>query len=152
MIENLNEIADIFNCFHDADLSSAEIDNNILKMNIEYSLKDRNPKFNYSFTIKLFECKNITFETWPRKLNEHPRIIKDVIEIFSNSHWILEGNIEDLKLNIVCSQTNNELDYSGGTISMQTRGARIFEQNGKELTLDELYYETSQCWNAMGGD
>jgi hypothetical protein len=152
MIFNLQEISEIFNCFHDADITSAAFDNKTLTMNIDFALKEKDPEFNFSFTVFLYECESVMFKTWPRMRNTLPRIIFDITAIFSASHWILEGNIKDDTLNIVCSQSNDELDFCGGELFILTKAARIFERNGKELTLDELNGESSQCWNALQAD
>ena len=153
MINNYDDIRDIFNIFHDGDVIEYEKDENDLKLKVEIPyLTDRVRKgFSY-FTVTLFNCTNIGLETWPDQKDRNPEIFHDLKKIFQAKLWILDAEIKNERIVVSCSQADSAFDYCGGFLSFTAESANVKDEAGKDYTIEELGNLSESYWDEWEKD
>jgi hypothetical protein len=148
MINNQEDIRDIFNIFHDGDIIgySLSTDSLCLVIEIPHLAKRINKNFT-KFKVMFYGCKDVSFRTWPRLKNAKPEIITEIDTIFKDKHWILDAEIIQDKFKVACSQADEGLDFCGGDLSFSATSANVTDENRKEYTIDELASINEAFWD-----
>lgn len=147
-INRLEDISEIFALFHDGVIVSCQIENNVLHMEVEiqYLAERVNASF-LSFIVRLVGVTNIHFSTWPSNPQAEPEVINDVNVIFKPELEILEGNIKEQQVRIVCKQASPDFDYSGGELYFTAAFAEVSDKAGKSYSIDELAALSKSYWD-----
>lgn len=148
-IEGADSISDIFSIFHDGTISEVlskdgEI---VLTVEIPYLAKRINPSFE-RFRVKLLGVKKLEFSTWPSDLKLAPELLTEAETIFTPQLEILEGNIEEGRIEVVCSQHSEAFEYCGGELSFEAQSAEVDDEAGKSYSIEELGEICEAYWNA----
>jgi len=141
-IQGLGIISDIFTIFHDGEIACCEPNGDALRLEveIEYLAERINPAFR-KFTIQLYGVEDLRFQTWPRDPQSHPEILRDLKVISKSELGILQGNIKEGQIQVICDQHAPEFDYCGGELFFTAESVEVFDESGKSYSmkaLDEL--------------
>jgi hypothetical protein len=136
-IKNAENIRDIFSIFHDGDITSFRHKEGTITLEVEISyLAQRvNPTFS-KFFVSLHGAKNIRFEPWLVDTESDPII--DPSCIFEPHLEILEAELENEYIQVVCNQHSQEFDYFGGELYLQVTSAEVTDEAGKSYSIEEL--------------
>src|SRR5688572_30739018 len=115
IMDNLQDLNDLFDMFHDGVIVSA-VENNSkieLKVGIQYLAELINKDFEYFF-IELKNVQNLSFDAW----TDEPLIIINSKEIFNLELEILSAEIYETVNLLVHCRCFNSLDnlFSGGKL------------------------------------
>lgn len=78
------------------------------------------------------------FTTWPSDQKSEPTLVTDVSVIFKPELEILEGNLKDGLIQVVCNQASPDFDYCGGELYVQAGSAQFTDEGGRHYSIDEL--------------
>ncbi|SFN21995.1 hypothetical protein SAMN05428949_1988 [Chitinophaga sp. YR627] len=65
-------------------------------------------------------------------------LLTEIEDIFKASLEILSADIENEFVKITCNQHNTDFDYCGGTLLLNCKTIKIFDQGNCQLTLAEF--------------
>jgi hypothetical protein len=135
----LDDIRDIFSILHDGTTSTWTGDQNLLtiKVDCEY-LAERIDKSYDSFYVVCGQIEKIELHPWMNPITLPQTLLTDFDDIFKASLEILSADIENGFVKITCSQHNTDFDYCGGTLLLNCKTIRIFDQDKRQLTIDEF--------------
>jgi len=147
-IEAREDIRDIFSIFHDGGIAAASIQANTLVLDIEIQYLAERVKPEYKgFKIYLYGFSDVEFSTWPSDLKSAPEKIRDIQSIFSPELEVLEANLKENSIEVVCNQHSSAYDYCGGELSFQVDSAAVQDESGKFYTIDELDILCKDYWD-----
>lgn len=148
-IEGADNVCDIFSIFHDGTISeSRSMDGEIvLTVEIPYLAKRINPSFEH-FQVTLLGVKKLKFSTWPSDLKSEPELLTEAEKIFAPHLEILEGNIREGRIEVVCNQHSEAFGYCGGELSFEAQSAEVADEAGKSYSIGELGEICEAYWNA----
>ena len=139
MITGSQNIADVFSIFSDGIIVNHVCKGNRLTLNIEIPYLARCICPDYlGFTIELSNVKNICFKTWPSEAGDKERHVVDPAHIFETRLEIIEGNVRNGCIEVVCSNPVEEYDFCGGELNFEADTAAVFDDGGKQYSLEEL--------------
>lgn len=138
-IEGSESVRDIFSIFHDGSLVSYFSDGDTLGLDVEiqYLAERVNPDFR-KFNVYLFGVSDVQFSTWPSDLKAKPETITELRKIFEVDLEILEGNIKESLIEVVCNQHSPEFAYCGGELRFRCTSATVTDEAGKAYSIEEL--------------
>lgn len=138
-IDSSEAIRDIFSIFHDGIIARAFSDDSdiILDIEIRYLAEQINPSYE-RFLVRLESVRDIGFTTWPKDIKSEPWLITDMSVIFKPELEILEGNIEDSLIQVICNQASPDFDYCGGELYFQARSAQVTDDGGQNYSMNQL--------------
>jgi hypothetical protein len=138
-IEGSANICNVFSIFHDGGIVHCHEENGslLLEIEIQYLAERISPAFR-KFVVLLEHVKDVCFSTWPSDLKSEPEVLKDITSIFHPELEILEGNLREGKIQVVCNQHSPEFDYCGGELYFSAASAEVIDEGGKSYSLDEL--------------
>lgn len=146
-IEEREDIRDIFSIFHDGCIVVASIQTNTLVLDIEIQyLAEIKPEYK-GFKVFLYGFRDVEFSTWPSDLKSAPEKIKDIQSIFRPELEMLEANLKENSIEVVCSQHSSAYDYCGGELSFKVDFAAVQDESGKLYTIDELDILCKGYWD-----
>lgn len=147
-IKNQENIRDIFSIFHDGSITSCytNTDSLLMKVEISYLAERIDPNFS-EFTLCIYGVSNIYFSTWLSDLKSEPVIIREIERIFKPELEILEGNIENEKIKVVCNQHSSEFDYCGGELYLSIISCEVLDEVGKSYSIEELDILCKEYWD-----
>jgi len=147
-INGIGNISDIFSIFHDGGIVKCdrEHDQLIIEVEIEYLAQRVNPEFT-KFVVCLSGAENIQFSTWPSDLKSPPEVLVDESLIFEPELEILESNVKDGAIQVICNQHSHELDYCGGELSFIAKSAEVTDEAEKVYSLEELDTICKEYWD-----
>ncbi len=147
MISGHENIAKLFSVFHDggiADHLTKEKDL-ILTVEILYLAQRIHPSFK-KFYLTLKQPQKIQFIPWRIDLAQKPVPILELKKIFEPDLDILEGQLQDDLVQVVCNQLSAGYDYCGGVLSFKTEGVDVQDEAGKRYSLEELTRLSEAYW------
>lgn len=149
-MKNIEDLNDIFNIFHDGSIIKYEVINNVLKLTIEirYLAELIEPDYTL-FYLLLYDYTIIDFTFWMNPPDQKQRSSKDIHEIFSHELGILNAEIIDDYIKIYFGQSDNTLDYCGGTLKIKASQYQIVTENNTIISLDELDMICNKYWNEI---
>jgi hypothetical protein len=147
-IEGQENLRDIFSIFHDGGISSCrrEGESLLMEVEIQYLAERINPDFR-KFMVRLNDVKNLSFSTWPSDLKSPPVLLDEAEEIFKAELEILEGDIENEKIKVVCNQHSSEFDYCGGELYLSASSAEVTDEANKSYSIEGLDILCKGYWD-----
>jgi hypothetical protein len=148
-IEGKENIRDIFSIFHDGVISSCQFRHGelCLEVEIQYLAELINSAFK-KFQVSLKGVENIRFTTWPSDLKSEPQLLCDVSIIFEPKLDILEGNIKENQIQVVCNQASSNYDYCSGELYFSAVSAVVIDEAVKSYSIEELDSLCKDYWDA----
>jgi hypothetical protein len=146
-IEGTECIANLFSIFHDGSISHANMVNGNLKLEVEirYLAERINPLFK-KFILCLSDIRGVRFSTWPSNSEMQPSAIIDTALIFRTELKILEGDAIGGAIQVICSVSSKDCDYSGGELYFQADFAHVTDETGRPYSFSELCSLSSDYW------
>lgn len=157
MISGQKNIAEIFSIFHDGVIASylSSNDGLLLVIEVRYLAQRINPAYT-KFLVCLFEAKDVQFHPWPNNADNSSQPITAVDEIFKPRLDILQGEVRDKIIEIVCNQASPTFPYSGGELQFHAESAAVSDESGRFWSLEELAELCKAYWdewsNSVGTD
>jgi hypothetical protein len=142
------DIKGIFSILHDGTISTWTGDKTVLTLTVECEyLAERINKYFNKFYVELFNVEEIKLDPWTNPIGL-PIVVKTTFaDIFKTELEILSAEIVDDFVVVTCNQHDTNFDYSGGNLIISCREIKIFDQNRKELTIDQLRKISKDYWN-----
>jgi len=147
-IEGRENVRDIFSIFHDGTIRSCTLNEGDLTLDIEieYLAARVKPEFR-KFEVRLFGVSNVRFSTWPSDLKSDPVVITDTQQIFAADLEILEGNLKEDEIEVVCNQHSLEFAYCGGELRFRCLCAGVMDEGGRDYSIEELSALCEGYWD-----
>ncbi|WP_085908899.1 hypothetical protein [Kiloniella majae] len=147
-IEECEDISDIFSIFHDGGIVAAyhQDESFVLEIEIQYLSQRVNPEYN-GFKVSLYGFSNAVFTTWPKDSKSNPKKITNVKSIFKSELEILQANLDDNKIEVLCELLSSEYDYYGGKLSFTVNSAEVQDDSGKVYSIEELGVLCKSYWD-----
>jgi hypothetical protein len=144
----LDDIRDTFSILHDGTTSTWTGDKNLLtlKVDCEY-LAERINKSYKSFYIECGQIEKIELHPWMNPIALQQTLLTNIDEIFKASLEILSADIESNFVRITFNQHNTDFDYCGGTLLLNCKSIKIFDQEKRELTMDQFGKVSKGYWD-----
>jgi hypothetical protein len=144
----LDDIRDIFSILHDGTTSTCTGNKDLLtlKVDCEY-LAERIDKSYTSFYIECGQIEKIELHPWMNPIDLPQTLLTDIKDIFKAELEILSADIENDFVKITCNQDNTDFDYCGGTLLLSCKTIKIFDQEKRQLTIDEFDKICKGYWN-----
>lgn len=147
-IEGSENIRDIFCILHDGSLISHATDGGELGLEVEirYLAERIDPSFR-KFEVRLFGVSDVQFSTWPGDLTSEVETLTDVGEIFRADLEVLEGNIKEGFIEVVCNQRSPEFAYCGGELRFRCSHAVVTDEAGRAYSIEALGLLCKGYWD-----
>ncbi len=144
----LEDIRDIFSILHDGTTSTWTGDKNLftLKVDCKYLAERIDPSYD-SFYIECRQIEKFELHPWMNPIELPQTLLTDIGEIFNAELEILSAEIDIDFVRITCSQHNTDFDYCGGTLLLNCETVRVFDQDHRELTVNEFDEICQGYWN-----
>lgn len=144
----LENVKSIFSILHDGCISEWTGDNYVMTLTIECQyLAERIDKSFDRFYVELWQVDAMTLTTWPNRTDIPTRILSGPCEIFKAELEILSAEIENEQVVVSCYQDDSSFDYRGGNLSFSCRAIKIFDQNKRELTIEQFGKLANEYWD-----
>ena len=146
-LREIEEKRDAFSIFHDGCIiEMAKVsDYYEMKVEIEYLAEIVEPGFSF-FRIRFFGATAFEFRTWPHSQEAKSQKLTHVEEIFKPEYEILEANIVESRIQVICNQHSHEYDYGGGELYFVADSLVILDQEEKSYTIEELGQISTRYW------
>lgn len=143
-----NEIAEVCGIFHDGWISEGTKTGGTadILVEIEYLAERIRPDFR-RFTIRLEGVTELRFAPWTDEGAPLVPDITDFPEIARLELGLLSAETVNSIVRVACTQDRPGLGYSGGFLDMALEGCRVFDEAGREWTLDELRKLSDGYWS-----
>jgi hypothetical protein len=150
---NAEKIKDVFSTFHDGEIAGWEGDKTCLRLKIEceYLAELINPVFNH-FHLEITEVQQLIFIPWMNPIELTQEYFVELKDMFQANLEILSAEIANDLVKIYCNQHDTSFDYCGGTLCLNCNDISIFDQRGKEMTIDQLAAISNSYWNKNSND
>jgi hypothetical protein len=150
-MENANKlenIRDVFSIFHDGIILNWNGNEELLKLKIdcEYLAKKIDKTFT-SFIIELKNIEKIEFNPWMNPINLPQKTFTKIEDIFQAGLEILSADIENEIVKITCNQHNLNYEYCGGTLLLNCKSLKVFDENKNELTINKINTICEEYWD-----
>lgn len=141
-------LADIFSIFHDGTITDWSGDMHHLRLTIEceYLAELINPTFD-TFYVELFGIEFLEFEPWPDPVDLPVILQTDIPAIFQTELGILNGEVGENCVKIICETLERNIGYVGGILHLNCSDAGMFNQQQQPITLDRLKEIATIYWN-----
>jgi hypothetical protein len=148
MISGTDELAALFNVFHDGVITEASFmgQDLLLTIRISYLAQRIAPNFT-TFSVRLDRVEDMSFTTWPKDSAAVPEVLRDASAIFEPPLDILNGESSDGYVQVVCNQPSSRMPHCGGTLSFRATSATVSDQNRKPYSLAELTALARAYWD-----
>jgi hypothetical protein len=162
MTNRNQDIDDLLSMFHDFDIVTAELKDNTLVLAITIPWGSMWIKDDYTYTIRLelIGCTYFSCDYYKIKSNElikigDNRYQRDTEKITTTNPADLNGlelsiqsrtniQLDTYELHCIC---NEEIDFA--TITLTTTDFCIFDQDGKEITLETMKQWSTDWWDGI---
>jgi len=144
----LENIRDIFSIFHDGTIETWNGNHELLKLKIdcEYLAQKIDNDFKV-FYVEFEHFEKLEFIPWMNPINKPQILFTSIVDIFQASLEILSAEIENEAVKITCNQVNSDFDYYGGTLFMNCKSVKVFDEKNNELTIEILDKVCNEYWN-----
>ncbi|EKT3967278.1 hypothetical protein NTJ12_002364 [Flavobacterium psychrophilum] len=144
----LEDIRDVFSIFHDGTIETWNGNQELLKLKIDCEyLAERIDKSYASFYVEFEKIETLEFNPWMNPINQPQTLFTNIVDIFQASLEILSAEIENGFVKITCNQHNLDFNYCGGTLLVNCKNVKVFDEKNNELTIDELDKICNEYWN-----
>lgn len=139
MISGTDDLAELFSILHDGVISEASFVDQDLLLTVRISyLAQRIAPNCTTFSVRLDRVEDMSFTTWPKESGAASEVLRDASAIFEPPLDILSGESADGYVQVVCNQPSSQTRHCGGTLSLRTSSATVWDQNRKQYSLTEL--------------
>ena len=149
-IHGAENLRDLFCLLHDGTISHCSSDGSdlVLEVEIQYLAVRVDP-----FYLRLVNVRHLRFTTWPNAISSGPVVLSQMTQIFQPELQILEGNLQDGAIQVVCNQRSSAFDYSGGELFFMADGAQLTDESGQDYSMATLGSLCKEYWDewANGG-
>ena len=147
-IHGAENLRDLFCLLHDGTIShgSWEGSDLVLEVEIAYLAARVAPSF-CKFYLRLVNVRHLRFTTWPNATASGPVVLSEMTQIFQPELQILEGNLQDGVIQVVCNQRSSAFDYSGGELFFMADGAQLTDEAGKYYAMETLGSLCKEYWD-----
>jgi len=147
MISGTDDLAALFNIFHDGVITEASfVDQDLLlNVRISYLAQRIAPDFT-TFAVRLDRVEEVSFATWPKDSTASPEVLLDPSAIFYPHLDILSGESTNGYVQVVCNQPSSKTPHCGGTLTFRATSAMVWDQNRKQYSLAELAALARAYW------
>jgi hypothetical protein len=143
-----NNIRDIFTILHDGIITDFSGDKNLLTLKIECQyLAERIDKSFVNFFVELTQIKDLYLTTWPNPFDLPISTLSDLNDIFKAKLEILSVEKKENLIIIACNQNDTSLNYCGDNLTISCNSIKVFDQNKKELKINEFDILCNSYWN-----
>ncbi|QAU33260.1 hypothetical protein [Janthinobacterium sp. 17J80-10] len=134
--------------FHDGVIAShlASKDGLLLIVEIKYLAQRINPAYT-KFLLCLFDARDIQFHTWPNNADNPAKFISAIDEIFQPHLAILQGEVRNQKIEVVCNQASPNFPYCGGELEFHAESATVSDESGRFWRLEDLEELSKAYWD-----
>ena len=148
--KSLENIRDIFSIFHDGTIETWNGNHELLKLRIdcEYLAQKIDKDFKV-FYVEFEHFEKLEFIPWMNPINQPQTLFTNIVDIFQASLEILSAEIENGFVKITCNQHNLDFNYCGGTLLVNCKNVKVFDEKNNELTIDELDKICNEYWNEV---
>ncbi|WP_456270923.1 hypothetical protein [Bacillus sp. AK031] len=131
---------DIFKIFHDGTITNINKKADIIQLEIEiqYLAEMINEKFNL-FYCELVECEVFLLEIWGDK----KEYTSDLTTMAAYELEILDAHSSNDGISVSCISD----EVIGGNLHIKTRNIKLYDENKKEYSLDELASVCRHYWS-----
>jgi hypothetical protein len=142
------EIAEVFGILHDGCIAGGtKVDHTVeLVVEIEY-LAERIRPSDRSLTIRIDDLEHIRFTPWTDEGHTLISEVTDFTAIATLDLGVLSAEAEGSMVKIACTQERPNLGYCGGILEIAAGGCRVFDESGRESTLEELRRLSDDYWS-----
>jgi len=148
VITGADSLCSLFSIFHDGTIchhftvgSNLELD-----IYIPYLAHEVAPEHD-TFHVSLANVRELRFKTWPNDRAAESNLITSAAQIFAPELDILNCELENSALKVVCTQTSSAWSYSGGELVFEVDAAVVSDQAGKSYSIEELRQLSADYWN-----
>ncbi len=147
-MEGHNKIKDLFSLFHDGMITHHHRKERELRLEIEitYLAERIDPTFT-TFQVILSGIDHLHFTTWPNDRTSPPQVIFDVDLMFGPELDILEANLSENLVQVVCNQTSPDIGYCGGELYFSAESAIVMDEAGRPCSREQLIRLCEEYWN-----
>jgi len=144
----VQDTEDIFSILHDGSISAWRGDNKLLILTVQcrYLAERIDPSFD-RFYVELTGVETLSLSTWPNPPDLPVQVFTALPDIFKANLEILSADVENEKVVITCNQSEQSFDYCGGTLTISCQSINVFDQDKKELTIDEFDLLCQGYWD-----
>lgn len=144
------DIRDIFSILHDGTISAWTGDKNVLMLTVECQyLAGRINKSFDRFFLELSEIDKLTLDPWTNSVDIPSNMKIDFADIFKAELEIMSADVKDDFVLVTCLQFDTSYDYNGGNLSIRCKKIKVFDQNKKELTIEQLGGLSRNYWSEL---
>lgn len=147
----LLNIQNIFNIFHDGTIETWNGDKSKLTLKISclYLAQRINKSYEY-FYLELINIDTITLNPWTIPIDAQDIIKTNLQEIFETELEILNAEIENGSVEISVAQSNSNINYSGGILTLNCQEIKIYDHQKVLINLEYLEDICNQYWDGFG--
>ena len=143
----LEKIRDIFSILHYGRTSTWTGDKNLLTVKIDCKwLAERIDKSYESLYLECGQIEKIEFHPWMNPIKLSQTLLTDLDRIFKASLEILSADIENNFVKITCNQHNTHFDHGGGTLLLNCKSIKIFDQDKRQITIECFNLINTSYW------
>jgi len=147
MIEAAEDIAALFNVFHDGDFTGVRMDGIDLECEIAipYLASRIDPGYEV-FHLRLHGFQGPSLAVWPKDPAREPWSLSDPVSIFGPEPEILGSEVEGEGIKVYCNQSGPSAPYSGGELRFRCEGATVADPGGRVWSLGDLIDLSAGYW------
>ncbi len=140
-----DQLAELFSIFHDGWIASIRVESPdlVLTVNIRY-LTERAVPGSTSFVMRLCAVERFAFTPWATSGAAPERVLTVPDDIAAAELEILDGVPTAHDVLVICLWPGSSA--SGGELSVVAGGAAVFDESGREWTLEALRELARQYW------
>lgn len=148
MISGVVSLSKLFSIFHDGCIVGHASQGSSLTLDVEiqYLADLINPDYT-SFRLIMRAVDGLLFRTWPNDADAEGEQLTSASLIFAPELEILNASSEGDALKIMCNQSSGEWNYCGGELLLKVDSASVFDQGGREYSIDELEFICERYWS-----
>lgn len=138
--QNLADQCDFFSIFHDGSFTTLQRKGNDIEFQVDiaYLAEIIDPTYT-TFSVALRNCHSCALEIWDKIRDEDITVINTYIEDME----ILSAICENNQVHVICA---GHFKSSGGYFIFSCERVVVFDEGGKEITLDELKDIATLYW------
>jgi hypothetical protein len=150
-MKSIDNLFDIFSILHDGKISVWTGNKNVLTLTIDCPyLAGRIDKSFFSFFIDFIQVDDLQLTTWPNPAELPVLTLTQLHDIFKAPLEILSVEKNGDVVIVACNQHDPAFDYVGGNLSISCEEIKIYDQNEKEMTIDQVDNLSKSYWVEVG--
>ena len=137
MIEGLENLRALFAVFHDGRVNLRSKADASLEVSIQirYLTQRINPEYT-RFILSLREMGMFSYQPWVPPDQVQSKAITDPTIVFGFNLELISSDIKENRLAIWCNANPDDEGFSCGELSLNAQSAAVFDESGREYTLD----------------